>query len=45
MFEVELQKRKKTESFIYLRSEQFQGACNGEECGNYCPHRIQVPEL
>jgi hypothetical protein len=44
MFGVELQK-KKTESFIYLPSEQFQGACNGEECDHYYPHRIQVPEL
>jgi hypothetical protein len=44
MFEVELQK-KKTEFFMYLLSEQFQGACNGEEYDNYYPHRIQVPEL
>jgi hypothetical protein len=44
MFEGERQKEK-TESFIYLPSEQFQGACNGEECENYCPCKIQVPEL
>jgi hypothetical protein len=44
MFEGERQKEK-TESFIYLPNEQFQGACNGEECENYCPCKIQVPEL
>jgi hypothetical protein len=44
MFEGVHQKEK-TKSFIYMPSEQFQEACNGEECENYCPCKIQVPEL